>query len=69
MGYYYLDLFEKLMSQCMNRIEYILYVMFVYNIYDTYTYVHIYATKTADNMFLGTVILGEEVNFYYMSYS
>ena len=53
----------------MNRIEYILYVMFVYNIYDTYTYVHIYATKTADNMFLGTVILGEEVNFYYMSYS
>ena len=53
----------------MNRIEYILYVVFVYNIYDTYAYVHIYATKTADNMFLGTVILGEEVNFYYMSYS
>lgn len=24
--------------------------MFVYNIYGTYTYVHIYATKTADNM-------------------
>ena len=28
--------------------------MFVYNIYDTYAHVHIYATKTADNMcFLG----------------
>ena len=49
MGYYYLDLFEKLMSQCMNRIEYMLFVTnrciinFIYLLMNIYIDEYFYA--------------------------